>query len=400
MVSGSFSYFSEMSLYYTLVPTTLGPLGLGWGDAGIRRIYLPEATPEATAARLEAEGVKKRRAVAKHLDHSAKRIAQHLRGRPVDLNEVLLDLSDLPDTRQRIYGTLRTVPRGTTLTYAELAEKAGMPGTQQSVGTAMGENPCPVVIPCHRVLPAGGRIGNYSGPGGAVTKARILRIEGMNIWAPRTPPKRGTDGLEYDWNEAVRHLSKADPILTKHLKRLNGERIDVRAMEDPFLYLARSITFQQLAGAAARTIWGRVLDRFAAKGGLPTPESMLRMPVPELRSAGLSAAKTAAMKDLATKALEGIIPHTKDLAKMSDEEIISRLSAVRGVGKWTVEMSLMFRLGRPDVLPVDDLGVRKGFDKVHGRRRPVTPKELEKYAEVWRPYRSVGSWLMWRVLEE
>jgi methylated-DNA-[protein]-cysteine S-methyltransferase len=386
-----------MPLFYTLIPTTLGPLGLGWSDAGIRHIYLPEATPAATAARLEAKGYKKRRAIAKHLDHSAKRIAQHLRGRPVDLGEVMLDLDHLPETRRRIYSALRAVPSGTTLTYGELAERAGMPGTQQSVGTAMGENPCPVVIPCHRVLPAGGKLGFYSGPGGAVTKAQILRIEGLNIWAPRTPPKRNADGLEYDWNEAVAHLRKADPILVKHFKCLGEDRLEARAMEDPFLYLARSITFQQLAGAAARTIWGRVLDRFAA---VPTPETMLAMPAPDLRSAGLSAAKTAAMKDLAAKALEGIIPHAKDLAKMSDEEIIARLSAVRGVGKWTVEMSLMFRLGRPDVLPVDDLGVRNGFDKVHGRKKKVTPKELTAYAERWRPYRTVGSWLMWRVLEE
>ena len=106
------------------------------------------------------------------------------------------------------------------------------------------------------------------------------------------------------------------------------------------------------------------------------------------------------VKDLARKALDGIIPHTKDLTRMSDEEIISRLTADRGVGKWTVEMTLMFRLGRPDVLPVDDLGVRNGFDRVHGRKKKVTPKELTAYAERWRPYRTVGSWLMWRVLEE
>jgi O-6-methylguanine DNA methyltransferase len=389
-----------MPLYYTLIPTVLGPLGLGWSEAGIQRIYLPEATPEATAARLEAKGYRKRRAVAKHLDHSAKRIAQHLRGRPVDLGEVLLDLEHLPEPRRKIYDTLRKVPAGTTITYGELAELAGMPGTQQSVGTAMGENPCPVVVPCHRVLPASGKLGGYSAPGGAETKALILRIEGVNIWHPRPVAKRFSDGLEFEWDAAVAHLKKADPILAKHFRRLGEEKIETRAMEDPFLYLARSITFQQLAGAAARTIWGRVLDRFAAKGGLPTPESMLVMPEPELRSAGLSAAKTAAMKDLAAKALEGIIPHTKDLARMSDEEIISRLTAVRGIGKWTVEMTLMFRLGRPDVLPVDDLGVRNGFDKVHGRRKKVTPKELTAYAERWRPYRTLGSWLMWRVLEE
>lgn len=389
-----------MALYYTLIPTALGPLGLGWSDAGIRHIYLPEATPEATAARLKAKGYKKRRAIAKELKHSAKRIAQHLRGRPVDLGEVLLDLEHLPETRRQIYTTLRTVPSGTTLTYGELAERAGMPGTQQSVGTAMGENPCPVVIPCHRVLPAGGKLGNYSGPGGAETKARILRIEGLNVWAPRTAPTRNAEGLEYEWSAAVAHLAKADPILAKHFKRLGDQRLQIRSMEDPFLYLARSITFQQLAGAAARTIWGRVLDRFAAVGGLPTPERMLVMPTTELRSAGLSAAKTAAMKDLATKALEGIIPHTKDLAKMSDDEIVARLSAVRGIGRWTVEMTLMFRLGRPDILPVDDLGVRNGFDKVHARKKRVTPREFSAYAERWRPYRTVGSWLMWRVLDE
>ena len=125
-----------MALYYTLIPTTLGPLGLGWGDAGIRHIYLPEATPDATAARLEAQGYRKRRNIARHLDHSAKRIAQHLRGRPVDLTEVVLDLAHLPETRRKIYATLRAVPSGTTLTYGELAVRAGMPGTQQSVGTA------------------------------------------------------------------------------------------------------------------------------------------------------------------------------------------------------------------------------------------------------------------------
>src|SRR6478609_7668663 len=227
---------AHMPLYYTLIPTALGPLGLGWSDAGIQRIYLPEVTPEATAARLEAKGYKKRRAVPKHLDKSAKRIAQHLRGRPVDLGEVLLDLEHLPEPRRRIYDTLRKVPSGTTLTYGELAELAGMPGTQQSVGTAMGENPCPVVVPCHRVLPATGKLGGYSGPGGAETKARILRIEGVNIWRPRPVAKRHSDGLEFEWEGAVAHLKKVAPILAKHFRRLGDEKIETRAMEDPFLY--------------------------------------------------------------------------------------------------------------------------------------------------------------------
>ncbi len=160
-----------MALYYTLIPTSLGPLGLGWSDAGIRHIYLPEATPDATAARLEAKGYVKRRKTPKHLDHSAKRIAQHLRGRPVDLDEVLLDVEHLPETRRKIYDTLRRVPRGTTLTYGELAERAGMPGTQQSVGTAMGENPCPIVIPCHRVIRTDGTLCGY---GGGLWRKRIL----------------------------------------------------------------------------------------------------------------------------------------------------------------------------------------------------------------------------------
>ncbi|HEU4570870.1 MAG TPA: methylated-DNA--[protein]-cysteine S-methyltransferase [Gemmatimonadales bacterium] len=385
---------------FTLIPTTLGPVGLGWSDVGIRRVHLPEATPEATAERFTTRGYVRRRKLPSSIEAAGKRIAQHLRGRTNDLREIALDLSELPAARRRIYEALRRVPPGRTVTYGELAELAGMPGAAQGIGTAMAENPCPLVVPCHRVLGAGGKLGGFSAPGGAETKARLLRLEGVNVWAPRTPPTRRADGLEYDWDAAVRHLRTVDPILAPVFRKLGDHRLEGRPMEDPFLYLARSVTFQQLAGAAARTIWGRVLDRFAAHGGLPSPERALAIPEAELRGAGLSAAKLAAIRDLAVKAQEGIVPRARDLARMSDDEIVARLTAVRGVGRWTVEMLLMFRLGRADVLPVDDLGVRKGFDRLHGRRRPVTPRDLAAYGERWRPYRTVGSWMMWRVLEQ
>ena len=118
-----------------------------------------------------------------------------------------------------------------------------------------------------------------------------------------------------------------------------------------------------------------------------------------MRSAGLSRAKMLAIRDLAAKALDGTVPTAKEAHRMSDEELIERLDTVRGIGRWTVEMLLLFRLGRPDVLPVDDYGVRKGFAKIHKLTELPKPKELLAYGERWRPYRSVASWYMWRAAE-
>lgn len=166
--------------------------------------------------------------------------------------------------------------------------------------------------------------------------------------------------------------------------------------KDPFRALVRSVVYQQLSGKAAATIHGRVLALFPDKDH-PEPEDLLNAKDETLRAAGLSRQKTAALKDIAAKRLDGVIPPARALTRLPDQEIIERLTAARGVGRWTVEMYLIFTLGRPDVLPVDDLGVRKGAEKLY--RRSFTPKELGAYGARWAPWRSAAAWHLWRVLD-
>jgi DNA-3-methyladenine glycosylase II len=167
----------------------------------------------------------------------------------------------------------------------------------------------------------------------------------------------------------------------------------------PFDALAESIAYQQLSGKAAAAIWGRVRALYPRRKYL-SPKLILRTPDETLRAAGLSRSKIAALKDLAAKTMDGTVPPAGALVRMSDEEIIERLVSVRGIGRWTVEMLLLFDLGRPDVWPVHDYGVRKGFAKTFGRRKLPTPGQLMKLGEKWRPYRSVAAWYFWRALDD
>lgn len=215
-----------------------------------------------------------------------------------------------------------------------------------------------------------------------------------------TPKHKGAageqGGLDYDPAEAVRHLARADPTLAGLMKRAGPFAMKIRRMQNPFEALARNIIYQQLHGNAAAAIHRRVLDLF---GGRLRPADVLAAPEERLRGAGLSGAKLMALKDLAAKTMDGTVPTLARLRRMGDEEIVARLTQVRGIGRWTVEMLLMFRLGRPDVLPVGDYAVRKGFGLVYGLDGMPKPKALEHHGERWRPYRSVASWYMWRALE-
>jgi DNA-3-methyladenine glycosylase II len=168
---------------------------------------------------------------------------------------------------------------------------------------------------------------------------------------------------------------------------------------EPFHSLMRSICHQQLHGKAAETILGRIKTRFGA-GAFPAAQALARAQLRTLRSCGLSQAKALAMKDLAQKVLDGTVPSAAILHDMPDEDIVNALTQVRGIGRWTVEMTLMFYLGRLDVLPVDDFGVRKGYALLFDRRDGITPKQLREEGERFRPFRSVFSWYMWRATEQ
>jgi DNA-3-methyladenine glycosylase II len=214
--------------------------------------------------------------------------------------------------------------------------------------------------------------------------------------ANRKSAHQTEEGFCYDPQEAKRFLAAADPELSPWIKRVPFS-MEIRAMHNPFESLARNIIYQQLHGNAAAAIHQRVRDLFGKRR--LTPQDILSAPEEQLRGAGLSTAKTIAIKDLATKTLDGTVPGLARLRRMEDEEIIERLTTVRGIGRWTVEMLLIFRLGRPDVLPVGDFAVRKGFAVIYGLKEQPKPKELIKHGEMWRPFRSVASWYLWRASE-
>jgi len=202
-----------------------------------------------------------------------------------------------------------------------------------------------------------------------------------------------------DHGKAHRHLANTDPRMARLIARSRRYNIAPAVSIRPFDALAESIAYQQLSGKAAATIFGRVRALYPKRKWLD-PEQLLATQDESLRAAGLSRAKTAALKDLAAKTIDGTVPSGRALLRMSDDEIIARLTQVRGIGRWTVEMLLLFDLGRPDVWPVDDYGVRKGFAKTFGRRKLPTPKQLVKIGEKWRPYRSVAAWYFWRALDQ
>jgi DNA-3-methyladenine glycosylase II len=200
--------------------------------------------------------------------------------------------------------------------------------------------------------------------------------------------------------QAIEHLSR-DRVMRQLIKRVGACSLRADRQREPFAALVRSVTFQQLNGTAALTIFNRFIALFpqdAAKS-FPTPQHILDMPMEKMRSAGLSGAKTAAIKDIALKASEGIVPTRAAAAKLSDAELVERLTTIRGVGPWTVEMLLIFTLGRKDVFPVTDFGVRKGFALTYGFEEMPGPKELMPHGERWRPFRSIASWYLWRAAD-
>jgi DNA-3-methyladenine glycosylase II len=196
--------------------------------------------------------------------------------------------------------------------------------------------------------------------------------------------------------DAEKHLIKVCPAMKRHVPRHEPYPMTFNRFKDPYKALIRAVVHQQLSGKAAGTIYNRVIALFPEKKH-PDPEDILETKDEAFRAAGLSRQKIAAMRDIAQKRLDKIVPHQRAIAHLPDEEIIERLTQVKGVGRWTVEMYLMFSLGRPDVLPVDDLGVRKGASKILGR--DLNAKELGAYGVRWAPWRSAAAWHCWRAAE-
>jgi DNA-3-methyladenine glycosylase II len=202
----------------------------------------------------------------------------------------------------------------------------------------------------------------------------------------------------FDLRLAMDTLAARDPQLAPLINETQEFRIETDGADSPYETLLEAIAHQSISGKAAATIFGRI-KALGSNGRPPSPEQMLKLRKPVLRRAGLSGAKALAMKDLAQKTIDGVVPTFEQAEKLSDEELVKRLVAVRGIGAWTVEMFLIFRLGRPDVLPIHDLGVKKGWSITYDKKHMPRPKELLAFGERWRPYRTVASWYMWRACQ-
>ncbi|MEO8602143.1 MAG: methylated-DNA--[protein]-cysteine S-methyltransferase [bacterium] len=390
---------------FAIFDTAIGRCGIAWGSRGVVAVQLPEARDSETRTRLRRrvpEAVEAAPPAA--VRRAINAIEALLRGEASDLSAVALDQEGVPDFHRRVYAVARTIPAGATLTYGAIAARLGAPGSARAVGQALGRNPFAIVVPCHRVVAAGGKSGGFSANGGVTTKLRLLAIEraaGGGVTGDAQGGLFDGDGrFDFDPDTAVAHLRAADPVLARLIDKVGRFRMELKQTATLFGALAEAIVYQQLSGKAAATIYGRVCALFPRAHGGPTAAHILRASDAELRGAGLSRAKLLALRDLAQRASARQLPTLAEAHGMDDASIIERLTAVRGIGRWTAEMMLMFRLGRPDVLPADDYGVRKGFALTFKKRELPTRQEMEKRGALWQPYRSVASWYLWRALDQ
>jgi O-6-methylguanine DNA methyltransferase len=307
-------------------------------------------------------------------------------------------MRDVPPFHRRVYAAARAIPAGSTASYGDLAAKVGAPRSARAVGQALGRNPFAIIVPCHRVLAAGGRVGGFSANGGVTTKLRLLSIEGGAASEVAAIEDEGGT-LGFDPAVAMAAVRASDPVLARLIDEVGPFRMRLKRTTSVFGALAEAIVYQQLHGRAAATIFARLSALFPHAAAGFKPEQLLRASEAKLRGAGLSRNKMASLRDLAQKAVAGEIPSLAEVHAMADEEVIERLTAVRGIGRWTVEMLLMFRLGRPDVLPVDDYGIRKGYAVAFRKKEMPAPKALAKVGERWKPHRTLVSWYLWRAAE-
>jgi methylated-DNA-[protein]-cysteine S-methyltransferase len=384
---------------FTLFATAIGRCGIAWGARGVDLVQLPEGSEAKTRARVRARCPQAREspppaAVKGAMDG----IVALLRGETPDLSAIALDMGRLPPFHRRVYEAARAIPPGATRSYGEVAAQLGAPGAARAVGQALKRNPFAIVVPCHRVLAASGKVGGFSADGGVTTKLKMLAIEGAQVNG--APAGVGNArALGFDPRVAVAHVRGSDAALARVIDAVGPFRLELEKTASIFAALSRAIVYQQLNGKAAATIFGRVCALFPRARHGPTAEQILDASDDALRGAGLSRSKALAWRDLARRTADGKLPTLAAARRMDDAAVIERLTEVRGIGRWTAEMLLIFHLGRPDVLPVDDYGVRKGFALAFKKRELPSRNDLERRGLRWKPYRTVASWYLWRAVE-
>lgn len=365
---------------WNVFPTALGPCGVAWRGERVLAVQLPGRSEDEVRGdllqRLDDEA--REGCPPKSGASLVARIQRHLDGTPDPFRDVKLELDGISDFSRDAYRAARRVSAGKTLTYGELAAWCGRPGSARAVGRAMARNPVPLIVPCHRILATDGELRGFSAPGGVQTKLRMLTVEGADL----SPLARA----------GTRALRRADPRLGAVVRRVGRFELCDMPASDPFTALAQSIVHQQVSMAAGRTIFGRVRD---VLGGEVSPGRIVDTAFDDLRSAGLSRQKASYMLDLARRTLDGSLPLER-LERMDDERVIEVLTAVKGLGRWSAEMYLIFHLRRLDVLPVGDLGLRRGVQRIYDLEEAPGPAQVGEIATSWIPYRSIATWYLWR----
>jgi O-6-methylguanine DNA methyltransferase len=396
---------------FALFDTVIGRCAIAWSGHGVVGVQFPEASDSVIRDRMlqrfpDAQETQPPAGTQRVIDG----IVALLDGKAGDLSDVALDLQRVSPFHRRVYQAVRTIPPGTTLSYGEIAARLGSPRSARAVGQALGRNPFPIIVPCHRVVAANGKIGGFSATGGITVKRRLLAIEeGREGESGGTRqdiqqdilPAAQSEACEFGFDPVVAtaHVQSADPRFARLMDAVGPFDMQLKNTPSTFRALAEAIVYQQLNGKAAASIFARVCAVFPAVHDGFTAEDVLRASDEQLRAAGLSRPKLRSLRDLAQKSVDGQVPPLSECVQMEDEEVIECLTEVRGIGRWTAEMFLMFRLGRPDVLPADDYGIRKGFAIAFDSAELPTRKTLEAHGARWAPYRTVASWYLWRSAE-
>lgn len=368
-----------------LFATSHGTAGVAWTGRGVVRFELPRRDAEAVAAALAAAAPDLpavRRAPSPVRD-LVRRIRAHLDGRSDDLRDVPVDDAARSPFARKVGRALRRVAPGTTTTYGDLARSVGSPGAARAVGRALGANPTPLIVPCHRVLPTGRGLGGFSSGEGPRQKAHLLLVEDV------VP--------EPDLARAYAHLGRVDRRMGKLIRRFGPYEPGFGGGEDPWSILVSSIVHQQLSLKAAGTILGRVVA-LTPGDGVPTPREITRLNDDRLRGCGLSRAKVASVRDLAAHVLDGRLD-LETLAELDDAVALEALTAVKGIGVWTAQMALIFHLGRRDVWPVGDLGLRNALREHLALPESPDEKAAGPLGDRYAPYRSLAAWYLWALVD-
>jgi O-6-methylguanine DNA methyltransferase len=367
----------------TVTETVEGPVGLAWTPRGVVKVVLPARRGPADAvwAALPADLPERRRPRGAAAE-AVRRVRDVIAGAGDDLADIPVDLSALPILSRRVLTTLRKVGPGVVVSYGELARRAKRPGAARAVGAILGANPAPVIVPCHRVIAADGSLTGFSAPGGLRQKARMLHREGY-VFDP-------------DHECGMRELMAADPVMKRIIPVVGPYLPSPLRGRPAYDTLVRAIIHQQLSVKAGRTIASRVAA-LTPGPRFPRPDEMTALPDAALRAAGLSTAKTGFVKDLAARVADGRLKLGR-LPRLDDEEAVAALCEVKGIGRWSAQMHLIFHLGRLDVLPVDDVGLQNAAARAYGLDA-CPPARLAELGERWRPWRSMASWYLWQALD-